>query len=165
MKLSQRQQPIAMTLSTYLIKDLAVIVAEYVYKNSFKSKPKLFFDKIFTGQRLLLSMLLVDKTIFKWDRITSTTGFLGIYVGAPKPEIIVTTPPVKGPWYDHLAFFSGEMEDELWLFQDQYVMVFSANTFDILRTQYHGFQLGYKAFSCGNRLMIESKEGVKTVFE
>lgn len=169
MKLSLRQNEVSNYVSktTNLLKDLCDIVSQYVYHESFKMKPTLTIN--FSGfcPISLHSRLSHQNRCFKWNRTGPSTGRLsemGVDHNNPKP--ITTTPPCPPNYRDQLGFFSGETEDEIWLFQEGCAIVFSAQNLFLLRTVTSPFLLDQQFYSTeGENVLMVEYEGKVTIFE
>lgn len=163
MKLSLRQNEVSKCVSktTNLLKDLCDIVSQYVYHGSFKMKPSSTINMSKFCLIELHSRLSHQNRCFMWNRTGISTGSLmemGVDHNNPKP--ITTTPPCSPNYRDQLGFFSGETEDEIWLFQEGCAIVFSAHNLFLLRTVTSPFLLDQQFYSIkGENVLMDCDFG------
>lgn len=138
MKLSLRQKEVSINVHrfTNLLKDLSDIVSQYVYHGSFKMKPVLGSKRYTILPIFLQSYLYHNERLIEWQRIAIIGGYLmQIVQDIDRKPVTITITPETGPLvFEPIGLFSGETEDEIWLFQEKMVIVFSATTLLKLRT-------------------------------
>jgi hypothetical protein len=175
MKLSLRQKDVSNHVceTTNLLNDLGHIVSQYVYHGSFKMKP---VPQAPEGIAIhLASHLHHNGQRIEWQKTGNIGGYLinidlcqlTITPEAPY-QLTITPEAASGTQSDFICLFSGETEEEIWLFQTGLVIVFSATNLLKLRTVDWPFltPLWQQFYSIeGENVLLVVFQGEVTIFE